>query len=1385
MYPIILLSKIYIGCTELLRNSGQYFKANDFLKEAQNYVRSLKNQNALSFELQGEFICCLVSLLLLKGKISNAIVLHQELLDKRMSYFKTMNKMREDSEETQSNNADEPIPHPKLASSMAAMGSLLLTKCEYIEACKLIEDSLSIRRQVYPPDHPAIASSLYLKATAFIAFGKYQDAAIEMANSLEIRLKKLGQNHPSVAQSLTGIANIQTLLGYPNDAVPNYFKGLTIRKERFGVDSHRDVADSLFKLGLNAEARGSYLEAVSYIENALQLQEALLPLFGSEVQSQGGHIAIEWIKVHLAYLFTKVSRIEEAKSIMKTSVKCISKVLGQGNALVAQSLCFLGELCRIRGNYFDAKTLFSLSFSTANLLYGDNHPDVSRVLLESGENFRISGFYTEASELISTALDINLILFGRDNLAFAKSLFRRAQILRDSDQLVEAEQLYFESLTIVSNRIGEKNGLFGIMLADLCECYRLMKKKEIAEEKFLIAIEVLKSSNGEGSLIVAETLCNYCNLMVDIRNPNAAIKILKESVLPVFDSILGYAHPWSMYSRANFAVAELLNSLNSMIASQVQQYQSVNESFITNAIQSVKSRIATHPDIIDFLNYCRQSSFSPQHPWVLRFSSDSDGDLASHLSTDYFEETSYGSGSLGYYSSAYSASSAAGAKSIEESFVSTSMTASDHDTNRSSIYDDDSISLDATVSPRYRTGETESLRSDLSQISNSNTAMTPRTRANYEEENSNFSTTPRSSYEDRSNSIADGSTIMSPSIEENASLVSNTESYTAGSSTYPSGSRTVYTTSESSPSGTKASFIRADSLQSSIVSGANSESYYSQGQSNNSSSLREEKSSRKGSDSGNSVFSRLSPSVANSETQSTSYYTDNSPHTYHSSASELQGRADDSGGSVISNSRGTPAGSMVFERQPSTLLVDGIASVSYEVSEHSTRSSLPRGNESSQTESAHSNTYSATSSVPAPSLQQMNQSPTNSVHSTATKHSYIDDALDGKMISRPNSRRESNNESKPINDSSLLHNSIDADKISPRSSSSTGRKGSGTGNDTVSGTATFTGHSATQSGTGTGADSRSRETGSYPSTGTGTGDDNRSRETGSYLSSRTGTGTYTTIDKSRNRTESHYTSEPSGSLIEESRSVEGNISPKPSYLSFDASASLNEGSQSDAAPKGSQSEAERSFDHNKSNDLSRQSSHVSIIAGQDKFNNASSIENIPLDSSVLPTDSSLVKSNEGENRNNVSMISSGSAGMKSETGSNKSHHSAAIATPINNRSVESTRTSSHPHESSSFIDTHSVSGSEARGKELAGEESSLYASEGFASYTNQSAETDGDSYTQFSPTDNSPRSLTSERQGKSLSKASSPSKGSAKQRYLATADDNYEEDFESVEGHGA
>lgn len=593
-----LYMKILICYTELFKNCGQYFKANKMMGEAQRVVRENKEIGIRHVENECDFIMTLISITTIKGKYSQTIPLHEELLTLlRRKYGKSA--------------------HPKLATALTNYGALKLLMCNYVEASTLIEEGLVVRLMFFRAEHPAVASSLFFKATHFMKVGKYQPAYTEMMESLEYRSKVLGNDHPSVAQSLTGLAMISTLIGNGLKAVDGLVKALSIEKQSFGTEMHRQIAGTVFNLGNNAESRGNYVEAERFYLKASELRENLVPLYGGEM---GFNLDVEVTKVYLAHIYSLQSRMDEAKTMLKDPIKIIRRILGNNNTIVAQCFLYLGDFCSLRGDYQDAVTLYSLSFDTFSKLLGDRHPSIADVMLQSSNNFRLIGRFKESFELISACLRIRIEVFGEQSLKVAEGYHGQGRIYRDKGKYRDAEKFYLKALNIYISKRVESGAQYACALADSAECYRLLGRYDVAEQSFSKAIAMLNLCYGENSLVLNEALCNFAILLMDMKHFKHSAKILKGKVIPLFKAALGETHPWFLYATANYTFCN--DSMNKYQNSTVSlsSSHSVDSDLGDQSIgESVRIPLDKHSEIIKLLDFFHSSTYSEEHPWVARF----------------------------------------------------------------------------------------------------------------------------------------------------------------------------------------------------------------------------------------------------------------------------------------------------------------------------------------------------------------------------------------------------------------------------------------------------------------------------------------------------------------------------------------------------------------------------------------------------------------------------------------------------------------------------------------------------------------------------------------------------------------------------------------------
>ncbi len=556
--PSVTLFKLYhrnlIGYTELLRQSGQYYKSYQVLKKVQASLLYFKQFDLVSFEVKEEFLMSLIATFIFRGKYNNAISLHQELLDKRRVHY----GMR----------------HPKVAASMAVLGRLMLLKANYGEAANYIEESISIRYEFYgnhgfgfnPNDsismpsllttthcnHAAIASSHLIKSEGFIALGRYTEALIEANRALTIfsaLFKTRSQNqHPSIAQCLFVMGAIYNQMGEPLFAKQALDDALTILKAKFSVELHVKILDALLQVALSLIIRGLYPLAMEVLQYVVQRRETINQIQGSSSDPAtplDSHVANCYHALCLVYS----SHMGECRDVMKSTIHNMHKLVGQQHPAVSRALSIFTEVCKVRGSYADARVLGGMAYDIFSALHGEEHEFICSVMRESADNIRIPGYYAEALNICNLACDLGGRLFSdadptpggitskgtsslvqnsssavgtstygpllRENIHMGRLQMLRGQILRDSTALYhfsnysnnayltnpaflyipppyeEAERVLLHVVNIFREKGGENCSFYITAMIQLGDLYRLERNYGAAERFFLAALNIV------------------------------------------------------------------------------------------------------------------------------------------------------------------------------------------------------------------------------------------------------------------------------------------------------------------------------------------------------------------------------------------------------------------------------------------------------------------------------------------------------------------------------------------------------------------------------------------------------------------------------------------------------------------------------------------------------------------------------------------------------------------------------------------------------------------------------------------------------------------------------------------------------------------------------
>jgi serine/threonine-protein kinase len=125
-----------------------------------------------------------------------------------------------------------------------------------------------LREKRLGAEHPRVATLLANLGSLLETMGKYEEARQLGERSLAVRLKALGPEHPDVAVSLSSVGDALRHLGHPAEAREKYTRAMELQ-EKLLPPEHPERFGPLLGMGLLSLAEGSPVEARPWLERAL------------------------------------------------------------------------------------------------------------------------------------------------------------------------------------------------------------------------------------------------------------------------------------------------------------------------------------------------------------------------------------------------------------------------------------------------------------------------------------------------------------------------------------------------------------------------------------------------------------------------------------------------------------------------------------------------------------------------------------------------------------------------------------------------------------------------------------------------------------------------------------------------------------------------------------------------------------------------------------------------------------------------------------------------------------------------------------------------------------------------------------------------------------
>eukprot|EP00058_Branchiostoma_floridae_P010067 XP_002595555.1 hypothetical protein BRAFLDRAFT_64624 [Branchiostoma floridae] len=229
--------------------------------------------------------------------------------------------------------------------------------------------------------------------------------------------------HPDIAASLKKLGDACNNLGDHRKAVSYHEQALQMEWSIYGEGTaHPDIASSLNNLGNTWGDLGDHRKAVSYYEQSLQMNRSIYgegtahPDIASSLNNLGNTWATLAITERRAW--SDFGDHRKAVSYHEQSLQMKRDIYGENTAHpeIVKSLNNLGNAWSDLGYHRKAVSYYEQSLQMRRSIYGEGtaHPDIAGSLNNLGNYWRNLGYYSKAVSYLEHAVKMMRIIYGED-----------------------------------------------------------------------------------------------------------------------------------------------------------------------------------------------------------------------------------------------------------------------------------------------------------------------------------------------------------------------------------------------------------------------------------------------------------------------------------------------------------------------------------------------------------------------------------------------------------------------------------------------------------------------------------------------------------------------------------------------------------------------------------------------------------------------------------------------------------------------------------------------------------------------------------------------------------------------------------------------------------
>jgi tetratricopeptide (TPR) repeat protein len=285
---------------------------------------------------------------------------------------------------------------------------------------------------------PAVQADLYRTLGGiYQKLGKFDQADMMLRAALEQRESIAGAISADVVESQVALGLLRSDQAKLDEAERLVRDGLE-KARRLRPPNNTAVAQAMLGLGQVLQARGSFAESISILEQAVKLESAA----GRPTPELAATLSA------LASSHYNSGHFDTAKSLHERALAMHRRLFGDRHPSIAADLLSLADIQQELGYYGEAERLARQALDINQPYFGTDHPQTANNLTVLGRALVFEKRYDEGVDALQQALAIRERVYGKMHPLVAETVNELGGVAYMRDQLDEAEAQFQRMIDI-------------------------------------------------------------------------------------------------------------------------------------------------------------------------------------------------------------------------------------------------------------------------------------------------------------------------------------------------------------------------------------------------------------------------------------------------------------------------------------------------------------------------------------------------------------------------------------------------------------------------------------------------------------------------------------------------------------------------------------------------------------------------------------------------------------------------------------------------------------------------------------------------------------------------------------------------------------------------